>query len=380
MPKFPFGRKDQKIKKNEDTVEIEKGSGEEELSPAERQYLESFERSVNSPKPGKALYKQLRKASSLQPPQGTPDTTSMASEKQDPKRSYQNDPRYREFYDRLKRQQPAQQDAPSDYDEDPQPMSLEELERSGWTGTVQQPKLTPARPQPQRPTSPVKPQRETPAVQQKAPAAGDMSAGVVFKFDDDSVAVYKDAVSGKDYALFYFLEPNGLLAPRGIFLEQYEKQRIGKLPDDVLEQMWQSNRWDRDAVIFHLDKFEYATVIRRLETRTPAENYTRPQQSQQPAPAPRVAAAPEGPPTPAPVERDPLERGRVVRLNVAGKVWESVYWTKDEIGPIVAHDTNREWSLMHLDLSRFKDSIEYGELLDPEKLQEIEASLARNRQ
>ena len=61
-------------------------------------------------------------------------------------------------------------------------------------------------------------------------------------------------------------------------------------------------------------------------------------------------------------------------------MWESVYWTTDEIGPIVAHNTNRDWSLMHLSLARFKDSLEYGELLAPEKLSEIEQSLASSQQ
>jgi hypothetical protein len=60
-------------------------------------------------------------------------------------------------------------------------------------------------------------------------------------------------------------------------------------------------------------------------------------------------------------------------------VWEAVYWTSDELGPILAHDTNREWSLIHMDLSRFKDAIEYGELLSEEELEEIEQSLARQR-
>jgi hypothetical protein len=32
---------------------------------------------------------------------------------------------------------------------------------------------------------------------------------------------------------------------------------------------------------------------------------------------------------------------------------------------------------MHLDLSRFKDAMEFGDLLEPGQLSEIEASLAR---
>jgi hypothetical protein len=69
----------------------------------------------------------------------------------------------------------------------------------------------------------------------------------------------------------------------------------------------------------------------------------------------------------------------MLKLNVGGRIWESVYWTSDEIGPIVAHDTNREWALMHLDLSRFGDAIEYGELLNATRLAEIGKSLSRSQ-
>ena len=73
-----------------------------------------------------------------------------------------------------------------------------------------------------------------------------------------------------------------------------------------------------------------------------------------------------------------LERGRQLRINVGGRMWESIYWTSDEIGPIVAHNTNREWALMHLDLARFKDAIEYGDVLPEADLRAIAESVARS--
>jgi hypothetical protein len=102
------------------------------------------------------------------------------------------------------------------------------------------------------------------------------------------------------------------------------------------------------------------------------------QAAPEPEPEPEPLLPPP-PPVPA-VPRDPLERGRVIKINVGGRMWESVYWTSDEIGPIVAHDTNRQWALMHLDLSRFRDAIEYGEVLNARRLDEIGKSLAHQQQ
>jgi hypothetical protein len=333
------------------------------------------------------------------------------SERERRRRSYQDDPRYREFYERLRKNQTKDT---SHYDEPPQFSSLEELDQTGWDGTP--------RPWEQkRPARPLAPSNATPL--NVAPAAPpvkeeetDLIPGVILRFDDGSVAIYKDAVSGKDYALFYFLEPQGALVPQGIFLDQYDWERLGLLPPDLFDAMIRMRRWDRDAVIYHLDRFEYAGHIRAIstaqpmqveggqssvqspsfETRRPSERpapqrteaFTPRPSSVQPEPtyapesepsyAPQVPEETELPPPPPP--RNPLERGRVIRINVGpGKVWEAVYWTSDELGPILAHDTNREWSLIHMDISRFKDAIEYGELLSEEELEEIEQSLARQR-
>lgn len=333
-------------------------------------------------------------------PKTPPSDNSSAREKR--RRSYQEDPRYRAFYERLKNRQ---QQESSKYDEPPEFSSLEELEQTGWDGTPrpwEQKRKTSASPSGTtvpRPTTP------PPPLHDEKEAADELVPGTILRFDDGSIAIYKDAVSGKDYALFYFLEPNGVLVPQGIFLDQYERQRLGLLPPDLFEAMIRMRRWDRDAVIYHLDRFEYAGHIRAIAAAQPmrVEGGDEPPPTAPPRPVsrpPRASSAVESPsvstpayvapeaesePVPPPsVELPPppprtlLERGRVIRIVVGpGKVWEAVYWTSDELGPIVAHNTNREWSLMHLDLARFKDAIEYGDLLSDEELKEIENSLAR---
>ncbi|MCX7019123.1 MAG: hypothetical protein WCK47_12710 [bacterium] len=315
------------------------------------------------------------------------------------KSSYQDDPRYKQFYSRLRKTQSR-----PTYDEDIKPMTIEELDQQGWDGSIKTPESefpwmpnlavasssAPSAPPP--PTAqnstplagPIKlagPGSTTPTIitpsRQPLPAqpAAELTHGEIMCFDDGSVAVYKDAVSGKDYALFYFLEPDGRAEPRGIFFEQYDRQRIGKLPEKLFEKMCEENQWDYDAIIYHLDKYENTAYIRRLMG-------SRPAQTRKAAVIERSATAVADParepaetaPT-APAPRNSFERGQVIRINVGGRVWESIYWGRDETGPVVAHDTNREWALMHLDLDRFKDCVEYGELLPADRINEIVASL-----
>ncbi|MBX7245332.1 MAG: hypothetical protein K1X53_07520 [Candidatus Sumerlaeaceae bacterium] len=353
-----------------------------------RRELEEIARNFNPQRP---LYPERHKVSqSVKKPL---NRKGPANDGQDhsSRQSYQSDPRYKQFYDQVKKRPAA-----NDYDAEVQPMSLDELEKAGWDGTPRPWDSTQGSAQPQPAPAPAPPRARTatirnhPAQVQPPDVADAYEPGTIFSFDDGSVAIYKDAVSGKDYALFYFLEPHGVLAARGIFLEQYERTKIGKIPVPLLENMRANQRWDYDAIVFHLDSYELAQHVRRLgsphavthtaHTRRAAPATASPTIApQQPAPiAPEVETQPEvSPEPPAAAPREMLERGRVLKINVGGRIWESVYWTKDEIGPIVAHDTNKEWALMHLDLTRFKDALEYGDLLEPHDLGEIERSLAR---
>lgn len=316
-------------------------------------------------------------------------TTKSSGNDTEQRQSYQNDPRYREYYERLRQARGQAQTTPAE--DEVEAISMDDLEKRGYPAaparpaSSQRPPLTPA------PTSQVNTnattglhaRRETPASGVAKPKYSDVASGAIMRLDDGSVAIYKDAVSGKDYALFYFLEPNGTVAPRGIFLQQYDAKRIGHLPEPLFAEMRDAGRWERDAIIFHLERYDFATHVHKVaahqEGRKPAPG----QSSGSPASDPEnndtaadadigwdEAPAPESP-------REMLERGRVFKISFGGRAWEAVYWGKDEMGQVVAHDTNREWQLMHLDLDRFKDSMEYGELLSGDRLKEVEASLLR---
>lgn len=199
----------------------------------------------------------------------------------------------------------------------------------------------------------------------------ELKPGAILNFDDGSLAIFKDAVSGKDYALFYFLEPNFGLSPRGIFLEQYEYRCIGQMPLHLFEEMKSTNRWNRDVVVFHLYEWEFVQLI-------PQSGAVVSSQVGRPATEPgitRPAAAPARVPDSQDARKILPERGQILKINVAGRVWEAVYWAKDEMGHVVAHSTNKNWALMHLDLTRFADSMELGELKSPAEIEEIQRHL-----
>lgn len=371
-------------------IENLKASLGDSMSPEERAYLEKLESSLkgqvdyDDPEQVEAEIRRREReriAKNFKPRaplynKAEGGETQELKPKRDDKKSYQNDPRYREYYERLRKSR-----GDGGQDDNDQPMTMDDLDARGYDAVVKKPSRAAA---PKNPitevTTVVNPGRSTP----KAKAAFDFAAGSIVRLDDGSVAIYKDAVSGKDYALLYFLEPDGTVAPRGIFLQQYDAQHIGHLPEPLFAQMRDAGTWDRDAVIFHLERYEFASYVRQVaahqEGRTPGNtaHRTSPSADARHTPTPVDVQVEEESKEPA-KPKDMLERGRVLRINVGGKVWESVYWTRDEMGPIVAHDTHKEWSLMHLDLGRFRDSVEYGELLTGNQLQEIENSLAKTR-
>ena len=223
---------------------------------------------------------------------------------------------------------------------------------------------------------------------QATPARGNQSKtvgpGAIVRFDDQSIGIYKDAVSGRDYALFYFLQPDGQFAPEGVFLQEYQARVIGNLPENYFSQLRDSATWNRDVIVFHLSDFEcvkFLDEIRDHEDREPRGGIPARTASVTPAPASHSSdARPESPqpsqpepaprpsPSPTPAAGTPgnegLVQGRRFHIRFGGKMWEAVFWLSDEQGAIVAHSTHGDWSLMRLDLDRFKDSLELGEMVD----------------
>jgi hypothetical protein len=291
---------------------------------------------------------------------------SAATQSTPPKKAnpLESDPRYKEYFERLRRQK-GEQPTPA------AGVPSQEMQQTASAATAASQKVGP---------------------------------GSIVRFDDGSIGVYKDAVSGRDYALFYFLNPDGQVLPEGVFLQCYQAKVLGFLPEEYFAQMRDAGSWNRDMIVFHMAKFEFVSDLDRVaehEERkpkhtTPARNTVQQEMpahgNATPTPArgaettqgggsPQTGSAPQ--PTPAPQPQataeeqpaakadDGLVKGRRFQIKFGGKQWQAVYWASEDENSIVAHDTHGSWSLMRLDLKRFKDSLELLDIVDSETMEAI---------
>ena len=177
--------------------------------------------------------------------------------------------------------------------------------------------------------------------------------GTIIRLEDGSIGIYKGPIPGKEYHLVYHLRPDGTIRPEGLYLYAYRSESLGRITPDVLEEMQRSMRWERDRILHDLSSGEKERLIPLLSPKVIKEKLREP-----------------------PRKKNSLERGRLLLIGIGSNVWEAVYWGSDELGQIVAHNTNKVWTLMHLNLGRFGDSLEYGNLLSPEEIKEINESLS----
>jgi hypothetical protein len=244
------------------------------------------------------------------------------------------------------------------------------------------------------------PPQATPSPAPTAPpqeAEGTFPIGTIIRLEDGTVGIYKDPVRGKEYEIVYCLRPSGRVSPEGIALFAYNAQRIGMLPKNVLDRMQRTMRWDRDTIVYHLDSFEFCSLVpypgaagenathdytplpllteKQTETASHGTGHTPlPVSALNPAGAAGATGA-----TPSPATGI-LIRGRRLRISFGqGKSWDAVFWGRDDLDYIVAHRTHNSWGLMHLDLARFKDSTEAGDILSPQEIQTIEHEIVQTQ-
>jgi hypothetical protein len=213
--------------------------------------------------------------------------------------------------------------------------------------------------------------------------------GDLLVLDDGSVGIYKDNVQGKEYQLVYFLEPDGELKAQGVILTSYDAKKLGNLPKDVLAVFRKTRQWNRDAVVFHMEdwnnvgmlppavefKAEDAPTIMGVDPRRGSLGGA-PDEGVEDVSADESAPIME---KVAPQSAEPDERGLKpgVRFSIkfGPKDWTAVYWSKDELGDIVVHDTNKIWTAMHLNLNRFKESLELKGSVSMDEMKTIQQHL-----
>jgi len=231
-----------------------------------------------------------------------------------------------------------------DEQETPQVQTPKPQEPSAREGEPVQPSPEPSREE-RRPKTPVRHE-------------GMFPDGTLFLWDGDRLGIYRDHLEQKGYDLIYVVESGGRLQPKGVCLAPYDPQRVGMLSNGILKWMEGTMRWDRDALVYHFDN---PKDVNKVSVLAQAES----------------AKQPNGPSEESveTVTNGRLVRGRTFTIHVGKHQWHGVYWGRDSLGTVVAHNTNRVWSLMHLDLKRFGTGVEFGDLLPDAMILEIEATV-----
>lgn len=194
---------------------------------------------------------------------------------------------------------------------------------------------------------------------------GALIPGTILVFEDGTMGIYKEANPSKEYDIVYQLRENGKAVPQGMPLYTYEVEPVGRLTPGSLEHLVQSQRWERDVIVFHLLKYKDRKHIPTIVEQAPPSTGMS-SESVNTWAVQKMLADEQRPTAAAEVgtDRPALTRGR--KLTIAfgpNQKWEAVYWGKDELGHVVAHSTHDKWSLMHLDLNRFKDTTHFGDLV-----------------
>ena len=199
---------------------------------------------------------------------------------------------------------------------------------------------------------------EPPRTEEIAESKNLFPAGTLVVWNGSHLGVYKKHLEEKGYDLLYVVEHEGQLQPKGICLFAYQPRRVGLLSEGIFQWMERTMRWERDALVYHFDDPEVAREVPVLNDRPSVGRA-----DVAPAAAGKAAVG------------ETLVRGRTFTVSVGKHQWHGVYWGRDTIGTIVAHDTNRTWTLMHLDLDRFGAGLKLCDVLPTDKIREIEAAV-----
>jgi hypothetical protein len=260
--------------------------------------------------------------------------------------------------------------------------------------------------------APVQP-KATPMVPTTAQVA--WQPGMILSINDRTLAVYKKPIAGSDVHLVALLCPNGFVKSQGISLEGLKVEEIGSLAGEWFKQFETQTRWERDLIVFHCYRYEdtfripVLNMVAATESRGPESGSdfgekavgsvnestdepgrnvalddpkteeTRDEESSVQSEDLKAGADIKHEPEPAEPE-DPLlslKRGQRIQIKMGVNLWDAVFWGCDARGMVVAHQTNGQWSLMHLELQRYRDSIKIDPNIDESLVGDIQDSVTK---
>ncbi|MBI3737286.1 hypothetical protein HY256_12340 [Candidatus Sumerlaeota bacterium] len=218
------------------------------------------------------------------------------------------------------------------------------------------------------------------------PIEGKFPSGTILAIDDEELVIYRRPVAGQPYDMVYSLLFDGTVKIEAVELGKHQVFEMGCLPPNEFKTLQTRMKWNKALVAVGCRNREDAE---RIPEPTGAAALTPiPPTVTPPSPTDRIASTPRGgvvnnltrgetvARADQPQESKKIRRGQRITLKFGDKSWEAVYWGRDQKGPVVAHNTHRRWSLMHLDLNRFKESMIADSDPDPHLVEEIMRDLS----
>lgn len=208
--------------------------------------------------------------------------------------------------------------------------------------------------------------------------------GAILCLNDEELVIYRRPVAGKAYDMVYSLLSDGSVKIEGINFEDNNVVELGQLSPAHLKKLQTEMRWTRDLVAYNCFRLEDSERIPEPAGTVPESGYAKPpmenRAEERPAPEPKNGpqkpAATSSAPRPAADEetgsgKQRVRRGQRITIKFGDRMWDAVYWGMDQKGTVVAHSTHGHWTLMHLDLNRFKETMVVASEPDPALIKQI---------
>lgn len=226
--------------------------------------------------------------------------------------------------------------------------------------------------------------------------------GTLLVLDEADLVVYRRPVAGQPLDMVYSLLADGTVKIEAVDLRKADVAELGLFSDADFRTLQNDMIWTREIVA--------------RSCYSPEDGERIPEPTGSPAPRPSAPSAPAGEyrngqaghqlqtpdgsmreyfkeesagrVTEEPVaearedarpSRSSIRRGQRLVIQMGPRNWECVYWGRDQRGSVVAHRTQSHWTLVHLDLASYKDSMTISPEPDPELIEEINQDLARQQ-
>lgn len=216
------------------------------------------------------------------------------------------------------------------------------------------------------------------------------ASGSILCLNDEELVIYRRPVAGKPLDMVYSLLADGTVKIDAVDFSQQRVEEIGQLPPAELKGLQNEMRWSRALLAPHCFYPEDSERIPDPGAAVAAAPRPAPASASSTSPLVGKSQVPqdtldsalrqesavrivEEPQTPGKIK---IRRGQTVSIKFGDRAWDAVYWGRDARGSVVAHNTHNHWSLMHLDLAKYKETLVISPEPDPLLIEQISRDLS----